>query len=222
MKINQKGFSAVEGLLILVVIGIIGGAGWYVFKSRSQATKSLDSANNTTSYIAKQKSQPKTTPTKQYLEVKEWGVKIPLTSDISDLTYQASKNSANLHDKTQVIVKFYTARAKKAAVICDSNNFTLTVSRGVGSDIPVTGDGPGPEDDSANSYASLAKNKDYQPEDSTKKLGVIKLGDYYYNDNLYPGAACENYNDPTVKKATEEEQARVPAIISALKSMEKL
>jgi len=34
MKVNQKGFSVVELLIVLVVIGLIGGAGWYVWQSK--------------------------------------------------------------------------------------------------------------------------------------------------------------------------------------------
>ena len=35
MKKNQKGFSAIEGLLILLIVGIIGFAGWHVWQNRS-------------------------------------------------------------------------------------------------------------------------------------------------------------------------------------------
>ena len=33
MKNNQKGFSAVEGLLILVIVGLMGLVGWFVYNS---------------------------------------------------------------------------------------------------------------------------------------------------------------------------------------------
>ncbi len=36
MKIDQSGFSAVEGLLIVIVLGIIGGTGWYVYNSQQE------------------------------------------------------------------------------------------------------------------------------------------------------------------------------------------
>ena len=63
---NQKGFGAVEALLILVIVGIISGAGWYVMK----ANKNIDNTNNktaaSTSAPAAKKSVPgtaKITPT---------------------------------------------------------------------------------------------------------------------------------------------------------------
>jgi hypothetical protein len=46
---NQKGFSAVEGMLILVIVGIIGGVGWYVWNSNNKANQSLDNASKASS-----------------------------------------------------------------------------------------------------------------------------------------------------------------------------
>jgi hypothetical protein len=58
-KLNSKGFSAVEGLLVLIVVGIIAGAGWYVWQARNNANSALDTANQTTSSIAKAKPTKK-------------------------------------------------------------------------------------------------------------------------------------------------------------------
>jgi hypothetical protein len=43
MKINQKGFSVVEIILLLAFVGLIAGTGWYVWKQRdnSKATNNL-------------------------------------------------------------------------------------------------------------------------------------------------------------------------------------
>lgn len=45
-KLNNKGFSVVEGLLILVVIGIIGGAGYYVWNKNSKSEKSNEPSSS--------------------------------------------------------------------------------------------------------------------------------------------------------------------------------
>jgi hypothetical protein len=44
-NINQKGFSAIEGLLILIIVGIVGGLGWYVWKANEDSKRNLNSAS---------------------------------------------------------------------------------------------------------------------------------------------------------------------------------
>lgn len=48
---NNKGFALLEGLLILVIIGILVGTGWYVYQAHNKTTDSLtnaDAANSST------------------------------------------------------------------------------------------------------------------------------------------------------------------------------
>jgi len=44
MKDNQRGFSVVEGLLIIVIIGLVGFTSWYVFHSNNNANQAYDNA----------------------------------------------------------------------------------------------------------------------------------------------------------------------------------
>lgn len=48
-KLNTKGFSVVEGLLIFVIVGLIAGVGWYVVNNRSDSDNSYNSTNTTPS-----------------------------------------------------------------------------------------------------------------------------------------------------------------------------
>ena len=59
---NQSGFSAVEGLLILVVVGILGFTGWYVLQAKSNADKSLNSNHSTAPIIKKKAAADTKTP----------------------------------------------------------------------------------------------------------------------------------------------------------------
>jgi hypothetical protein len=67
MKTNQKGFSAVEGLLIFVVVGLIGFVGWYVWHSKN-STKNSSTTSSTTST---QPTTKDTTPKKEEFKLPE-------------------------------------------------------------------------------------------------------------------------------------------------------
>lgn len=84
MKINsrQDGFTIVEALLILIVIGIIGFTGWFVWHGKRATYKDLK-ASGTDQTVA---SQYKTVDGQKYLLVRDWGVEVPLSGTISSLT----------------------------------------------------------------------------------------------------------------------------------------
>jgi type II secretory pathway pseudopilin PulG len=61
MKINkQHGFSVVEGLLILVIVGIVGGTGWYVMTANKNADESLSNAGLGTAVSTKKQTKATT------------------------------------------------------------------------------------------------------------------------------------------------------------------
>jgi len=78
MKLNQKGFSGVEALLIVVIVAIIGGVGYYVYQSQQETKKSQDNANKSSQEIeAEKKTEPAPAVAKKdYFEIKELGVKL--------------------------------------------------------------------------------------------------------------------------------------------------
>lgn len=94
MKKNQNGFGVVEGLLALVIIGVIGFTGWYVLQSKSKTNKVLDDAANSQPNPDKKAASPVAAPVQpevKYLEVPEYGVKFKLSPSIADAYYE--KNS---------------------------------------------------------------------------------------------------------------------------------
>jgi hypothetical protein len=144
MKKNQKGFSALEGLLIVVIVGMLGGVGWYVWHSQQQVDKTYFQTSNSSvrprpkisSTTSPQSSTNKEDPNKDYLVIKEWGVKLPMAdadkvsysylatcSDPSgigtcDSTIGLNVNSELLQDKTckiSVGMSRYTSFDQRAA-----------------------------------------------------------------------------------------------------------
>ena len=83
---HQSGFSVIELLLIALVVGVLAVIGMLVY----QRHKPSGVKNNTATSSATTQSAHRAT---QYLTIKEWGVKIPLTSAIGDAYYVADPTS---------------------------------------------------------------------------------------------------------------------------------
>jgi putative hemolysin len=57
---GQSGFTVVEGLLILLLVGIIGGTGYYVWHANKSANKNLSNANVSATTLTKDNKLVKT------------------------------------------------------------------------------------------------------------------------------------------------------------------
>jgi Tfp pilus assembly protein PilE len=58
---NQKGFSAVEALLIVIIVGMLGGVGYYVWHSQKQVDNTYSQTANS-SAVPSKKVSSKTAP----------------------------------------------------------------------------------------------------------------------------------------------------------------
>jgi len=67
---NQKGFSVIHAILIVIIVGILGSTGWYVWDS-NQKNKPQDDLYREYDSITTSASP------QRYAVIKEWGVKIP-------------------------------------------------------------------------------------------------------------------------------------------------
>ncbi|HVV67150.1 MAG TPA: hypothetical protein VHB72_03730 [Candidatus Saccharimonadales bacterium] len=77
---NEKGFSIVEGLVVIAVvvaISLVGYLVWHAHHKKSPA-KATTKTTSTTAAV-----HPVSSQANQYLPVKEWGVRIPLPSDVN-------------------------------------------------------------------------------------------------------------------------------------------
>lgn len=87
MRKTSSGFSLVILLITLVVLAGVGFAGWYVWKQNHTENKNTTSSSASTQTSSSSK-QDSTTSKQKYLVITEWGVKIPLSSEISGAYYK--------------------------------------------------------------------------------------------------------------------------------------
>ncbi len=105
---KQRGFSTVVLLLGLLLIVAVGFTGYYVWNS--QNNKKEDKAEVAPATTTKQEAKKiEPSPVKEeqkYLVIKEWGVKIPLSEKITDLTYRFNTNEGTVTLKTALLIEY--------------------------------------------------------------------------------------------------------------------
>ena len=50
-RFNQKGFAAVEATLIVIIVAIIGGTGYYIYHAANKSNQALDTASSTANSV---------------------------------------------------------------------------------------------------------------------------------------------------------------------------
>lgn len=185
----QSGFGAIETLLLLLIVGLIGFTGWYVYSSQQEASKNLTTAStNGTSFkkITKTSSttQKSTATTQIYqdkLLVKEWGLQFTIPSGLADVKYVVNGDVAAIYAKPTGSSVEYRSDYEKF-------------------------DGKYPQ------YAVgvLVRSKDATNNDRGFAVDGKKVGDYYYYTSwsfsgLASGAACvELYGSSSDADCTAE------------------
>lgn len=78
---NQKGFTAVEALLTILILAVIGFGGYYVYHTNHK-TKIVSSSTTVakTSTAPKPISAASSKPTQKYITISVWGVRVPYSS----------------------------------------------------------------------------------------------------------------------------------------------
>jgi type II secretory pathway pseudopilin PulG len=90
IKRDQSGFSTIEALLVVLVVAVLAVIGFVVYQRHKPSSAKNSAATSQT----QTKTQPAQTTT-QYLTIKEWGVKLPLSSAISNADYVVAKGSSS-------------------------------------------------------------------------------------------------------------------------------
>lgn len=95
---HQSGFGTLAIMLVLAVVAVISIGGVVVYQHHKPSSIKNSAATGTTQTTTQPKSTTTTQlapATTQYLTIKEWGVKLPLSDSIKDANYVAEKGSSN-------------------------------------------------------------------------------------------------------------------------------
>lgn len=108
---NQKGFTLIEVLLVIIALSMVGGVGYYVYNSQKKDNKAVQDIS--TQQKLEEKSSEKKT---DYLEIEPLGVKIKLSDSFKGIKYIIPQENE---------VAFYTEELRELEKKCfgdDPNN----------------------------------------------------------------------------------------------------
>ncbi len=96
---SQKGFAVVESLLVVVVLLIAGGTGFYVYHASKTASDTLAAASQSSQSspgkAAKAINARQPSPPASYLDITQWNVKIGLSQASEGASYKVAGNDTS-------------------------------------------------------------------------------------------------------------------------------
>jgi Tfp pilus assembly protein PilV len=78
---NEKGFSAVEILMAIVIVVLIGVVGWLVYNHHKTTTASNTAKTSTTPTKANTSTSTSQKPPQKYITISAWGVRVPYSGN---------------------------------------------------------------------------------------------------------------------------------------------
>lgn len=206
MKSTQKGFSAVEAVLIIVIVGIIGFAGWFVWNSQKQTNETLDNTGKASNaVITTEKATDATGDSSttqgavKYVDINEWGVKIPLAENIKAVSYTYD-TSKSIFPGAAIIVTAITDSS--------GNQFKPYVST------TTNGESDQSVDAICITYGLGRSTNSSETNLTTGSLydQVAHIGSYYYYNVNASGAACGQSTAAT--KATDATKEMFKSLVT--------
>ncbi len=122
---HQSGLGTVKIVLMVFVIAVLSVTGLVLYQHRKPNSDKNSAATSTTQTTTQPQSTTTTqpAPTVSYLQIKEWGVKLPLSSAINDAYYAASLGSSKGTD------------GQPTATLQSTNSSFATAAKGI---VPAT------------------------------------------------------------------------------------
>jgi cytoskeletal protein RodZ len=120
MAKTQKGFTVIEGLLILVIVGLIGFVGWYVYQAKQATDENLNTAASTNTAVKVMKKTTASVPSTNYFVIKELGVKFIDTNNPNGLSYTVDSSESTSTDT--VTIRFSSTKLQSMDSNCSTGS----------------------------------------------------------------------------------------------------
>ncbi len=134
MKINQNGFSTIVVLLFIVIIGLIGGTGWYVWQSQNNTKPNTSESASTTAKkedTSNDKAKIDTTITDVNISLKtEADInKLPAIAPASFKSYLLEKLKQNTPDEYDCIEVYSISKISAVNIKGGGSSVNVTAGR---------------------------------------------------------------------------------------------
>lgn len=191
---NEKGFSVVEALLVILIVAVIGFGGYYVWHTQHKTTK--PAATPSTSSKKSASSIGNNTPTQKtsdsaIIQIPELGIELTVPNTLSDITYHYSTNdpvgNTSVSGETFADLSTSTLDSLDAGCVANSSSDTAQ-GTALGMLVKASGQGKAGED-----------------------FTVVKQFSTYYIGYANPQAPCANNSSND-----SEVEAQLGAFITAL------
>ena len=121
-EVEQRGFGAIQVLLVLIVVCVIASAVWLTYSHYQTAHQAKPTSNAASSALANSTTTKTRATTQQptanqnVVKIPELGIQMTVPNDIKDLTYQVS--TVMLRNGKQATLAMFST---KALTVLDSN-----------------------------------------------------------------------------------------------------
>lgn len=195
-RLGQAGFSAIEAVLILVIIGILGGTSYYVYHANHNATATLNSSSKVAQTSPAKTVKTKKASVQHFFKISEWNVQAPYDGSLS-LEYQffPSTGALNPYSYAMFSAKQLDATAPQCA---SSIEYAGSIARYAADQHYLVGDG------GIDSGKTAAETATEMPAGSYGHVGN------YYFFYTSPQAACGD------SQASQDAQKQTIATVQGL------
>jgi type II secretory pathway pseudopilin PulG len=210
MRVSTKGFSIGVVLAVVVVVGLIIVLGWAAYTSQKNRADSKEAsaqvAQQTQEQVADREKATTSNDTKKYMAIKEWGVKLPLDSNLGSLSYAIKGRYASIRSE----------ELNKISGSCESNS--VNVARGMASEIVPNEMGSSEGDTFLQAY-----NSTNVADGLTTRSIKAKSGEYYFVAPAFSEASCVSASSETAegKAKLEAETKAMLQIVTAVNQLVK-